>query len=238
MFSYDRELIDRYPTIRAGVIHATGLSNGQSPADLSDLYQREQRTRAALLGETSIAEIASITAWRRTFSGFGVKPTQYRNAAESLLRRLSKQGDVPSISLLVDLGNLISIRYALPVAFFDQTAVAGATTVRFADGSEAFTDLGSGESVNPEAGEVIFVDDAGRVSARRWCWRQSAQSATGPTTTDALVTIEGHHDAAAADVAAAVRDMAELLQTYQSQATLIVGELSPQSPSFDGLDQD
>lgn len=232
MFSYDPALIDRYPTIRAGVIYASGLSNGPSPPELTARYAEEQRQRVEFLAQTPIAEIASVSAWRRAFSGFGVKPTQYRNAAESLLRRLSKAGDVPNINLLVDLGNLISIRYALPVAFFDQASVTGATTVRFADGSESFMDLGSDESVNPEAGEVIFVDDTAQVSARRWCWRQSAQSATGPTTANALVTIEGHHDEAAADVSAAVGDMADLLQTYQSQATLVVGELSPHSPSF------
>jgi DNA/RNA-binding domain of Phe-tRNA-synthetase-like protein len=232
MFSYDPQVIDRYPTIRAGVIHATDLSNGASPPELADLYREEQRKKAAFLAETPIAEIPSIAAWRRAFSGFGVKPTQYRNAAEALLRRLSKAGDIPSINLLVDLGNFISIRYALPVAFFDQAAVTGATTVRFADGGEAFTDLGSGNSVHPEAGEVIFVDDAGQVSARRWCWRQSAQSATGPTTTDALVTVEAHHAEAAADVAAALNDAVGLLQIYQSQATVTMRELSPATPSF------
>lgn len=232
MFTYDPQVIDRFPTIRTGVIHATGLDNGASPPELINLYREEQRMRAAFLAETPIAEIPSIAAWRRAFSGFGVKPTQYRNAAESLLRRLSKAGDVPTINLLVDVGNLISIRYALPVAFFDQAKASGGTTVRFADGSEFFTDLGSSEPGHPEAGEVIFVDDAGQVSARRWCWRQSAQSATGPSTTNALVTVEGHHEDAAADVTAAVRDLAELLHAYQNQATVTIGTLSPDHPSF------
>ena len=39
-----------------------------------------------------------------------------RSAAEALLRRLTKQGSIPSINTLVDIGNLVSIRYALPVA--------------------------------------------------------------------------------------------------------------------------
>ena len=58
--------------------------------------------------------------------------------------------------------------------------MTGGTTVRFATGGETFTDLGSGERESPEPGEVIFVDEAGLVSARRWCWRQSAESASGP----------------------------------------------------------
>jgi len=30
MFAYDDTLAERYPMIRAGVVHATGLDNGQS----------------------------------------------------------------------------------------------------------------------------------------------------------------------------------------------------------------
>ncbi|HEU4832604.1 MAG TPA: phenylalanine--tRNA ligase beta subunit-related protein [Actinomycetota bacterium] len=46
----------------------------------------------------------------------------------------AKQGDIPSISTLVDIGNLVSIRYAVPVAVFDRAGVAGSITVRFATG--------------------------------------------------------------------------------------------------------
>ena len=40
--------------------------------------------------------------------------------------------------------------------------------------------------------------------ARRWCWRQSAEGATGPDTTAALFVVEAHHENAAADVDAAL----------------------------------
>jgi DNA/RNA-binding domain of Phe-tRNA-synthetase-like protein len=46
------------------------------------------------------------------FTRFGAKPTQYRCAAEALLRRLAKHGDISPINTLVDIGNLVSIRYA------------------------------------------------------------------------------------------------------------------------------
>ena len=89
----------------------------------------------------------------------------------ALLRRLTKQGSIPSINTLVDVGNLVSIRHALPVAVFDLASIAGGLTVRFAAGDESFTDLGSGSVESPEPGEVIFIDSAGHVAARRWCWR-------------------------------------------------------------------
>jgi DNA/RNA-binding domain of Phe-tRNA-synthetase-like protein len=215
VFGYDQAIIERFPTIQAGVVAATGLSNEPSTPDLLAAYRAEQRAVLERLATNAIAEHASIAAWRRVFSAFGAKPTQHRNAAEALLRRLYKQGDIPSISTLVDIGNLVSIRYAMPVAVFDRAKVAGSITVRFARGSEQFADLGSSESVHPEPGEVVFVDEAESVCARRWCWRQSAHSATGPTTREALIVVEGHHDTAERDVESAVADLVELLATHQ-----------------------
>ena len=89
--------------------------------------------------------------------------------------------------------------------------------------------------VAPHPGEVVFVDEAGAVSARRWCWRQSAQSATGPRTVEALFTVEGHHDRANEDVAAAARDLSGLLQRYQPDARSEMALLSPKDSCFVAL---
>jgi DNA/RNA-binding domain of Phe-tRNA-synthetase-like protein len=231
VFAYDSAIVDRFPTIRAGVVHATGLANGASPSGLLDAYRAEQREVADRLGRTAIADHASIAAWRRVFSSLGSKPTQYRNAAEALLRRLSKHGDIPSINTLVDIGNLVSIRYAMPVAVCDQATVVGSTTVRFATGAERFTDLGSSQTAHPEPGEVVFVDDDETVSARRWCWRQSAQSATSASTVEALVVIEGHHESAARDVELALADVQVLLAAHQPDSRTASYALSPEHPS-------
>ena len=97
---------------------------------------------------------------------------------------------------------------------FDLASIEGGLTVRSAGGTETFTDLGSGSVESPEAGEVIFIDDAGHVAARRWCWRQSAESASGEGATRVLVTVEGHHDDALRDVEVAVGDLERLLREH------------------------
>ncbi len=231
-FRYSREIIDRFPTIRGGVIYATGLTNTSTPPVLLEAFEGEQETVRQRLGDTPPSEIASLAAWRSAFSAFGVKPTQYRNAAEALLRRLSKQGSVPSINTLVDMASLVSLRYQLPVAVFDQHSVTGTTTVRFASGDEQFTDLGADSISHPEPGEVVFVDDDGLVSARRWCWRQSMQSAARSSTAEALITVEGQHSDAMAEVTTATNDLVGLLSEHQPQARLSSAILSPDSPQF------
>jgi DNA/RNA-binding domain of Phe-tRNA-synthetase-like protein len=232
LFRYDSEVVARFPTIVGGVLHAPGVTNGPAPDALVEAFRAEQAAVLARIGSTPLSELPSLAAWRRAFRAFGVDPTAYRSAAEALLRRLTKQGSVPSINTLVDIGNLVSIRHALPVAVFDLASVTGGLTVRLATGGETFTDLGSGERQAPEPGEVIFIDDAGRVAARRWCWRQSADSASSATTTDVLITVEGHHDGGRADVAAAVADLDALLRAYAGPTAVRTGIVDAAAPSF------
>lgn len=226
-FRYSSDVISTFPATCGGVIHARGLDNTISSRSFDERYSKEQARVSDQIGAMSLSEIPSLRAWRATFSGFGVKPTQYRSAAEALLRRLTKQGDIPSINPLVDLANLVSIRWQLPVAVFDQVLATGVTTVRFAEGSEEFTDLGSDAPTSPEPGEVVFVDEAGLVSARRWCWRQSDQSAARPTTVEVLITVEGQHPDAEADVAGATQDLLGLIAEYQPNAVVHSGLLLP-----------
>jgi len=119
----------------------------------------------------------------------------------------------------------------MPVAVVDRAGIAGSILVRLATGDEPFTDLGSSESVVPDPGEVVFVDDEGVVCARRWCWRQSAQSATGPITVDALIVVEGHHDDSGRDIEAALADLTSLLAVHQPGTQIESFVMSPTKPS-------
>jgi DNA/RNA-binding domain of Phe-tRNA-synthetase-like protein len=213
-FRYHPDIVVRFPSVVGGVILAHGISNGATPDSLLAAYQEEQRATLKRIGDTPLSQLASLSAWRGVMRGFGVDPTQYRTAAEALLRRLTKKGDIPSINMLVDLGNMISIRYALPVAIFDTRALQGAVTVHFADGSERYTTLGQSEVDHPQPGEVVFSDESKLVIARRWCWRQGEHSAAQLDTSSVIITTEAHHEGARDDITAALQDVYELLTRY------------------------
>ena len=218
-FQYHPDILSRYPQVVGGVLVSDGLVNGPTPASLKEGYHAEQQATIARIGDTPLSEINTLKAWRSAFRDFGVNPTRYRSAAEALLRRLTKKGDIPSINSIVDICNMVSIRYALPVAAFDRRELTGPITVKFADGSENFTPLFQKEYEHPEPGEVIFADNVGLVVARRWCWRQSDESATQIDTTSAVFTVESHHTAGETDIQSALDDLQELLMEY-------VGEIS------------
>jgi DNA/RNA-binding domain of Phe-tRNA-synthetase-like protein len=213
-FQYDSQILKRFPKLAGGALLGTGLKNGPPVDELRQIYQVEQQQALARIGSTPLSEIETLSAWRAAFRIFGVDPTQYRSAAEALLRRLTKKGDIPNINAVVDICNLVSIRYALPVAALDIRELEGVISVHFATGNEWFWPLGEAATEHPELGEVIFSDQAGRVFARRWCWRQSLESAVQENTQNVLFTIEAQHEGGKTMVDQALNDLRALLEKF------------------------
>jgi DNA/RNA-binding domain of Phe-tRNA-synthetase-like protein len=188
-------------------------------ARLTPFFQRAR----ARLSQSAESDLPEIAAWRRAYSQMGMKPTQYRAAAEALLRRFRKEDMLPQLHPLVDLCNAVSLAFALPVAVFDLDHVTTFLEVRHATGDEQYLAF-SGEIESPPAGEVIFADADGHAHARRWTFRQSRRSTVSPTTRRALIVSEALHSTASADVPALIetlaREIAAIWPAPMEQAVL------------------
>lgn len=232
-FRYSDPIIETFPNVFGGVLIGT-VQNSPSSEALKAAYSAEQQAVRERLANTPLSEVVSLKAWREAFRTFGVDPTKYRSAAESLLRRLTKKDEIPSINTLVDSGNLVSIRYGLPTAIVDVRDLGGdVLTVHFATGEEVFTPLGVETPEHPEVGEVVFTDTTGDAYARRWCWRQSARSAAREDTTQIIATIESHHVGGEKDVRNALRDLRALLEQY-AHFKGVDGTISKGQAAFSG----
>jgi len=134
---------------------------------------------------------AHIQSWREAYRAFGVKPQRTLCSVEALLKRLEKQGELPSINPIVDLYNQISIRYALPIGGEDIDAYFGQPRLVIAQGDEPFETNKEGSPCIDTAttGEVIWRDDHG-VTCRNWNWRQCTRTQITPATTNAWFVLE------------------------------------------------
>jgi DNA/RNA-binding domain of Phe-tRNA-synthetase-like protein len=205
-----------FPGLAAGVLAAEGVTPGADVEHRIDAYTAIAKARLAEAG--SEAELAEIQAWRRAFARLGLKPTRYRCAAESLLRRFRREGALPRLHPVVDLCNAVSLAFAVPVAAIDTARVDGGLVVRPAAGDEVYEAF-SGEVEHPEPGEVTFADEAGRAHARRWTHRQSGWSAVRPATTGVLVVAEALHPTAPEDVARLTATLAADLRALGCRVT-------------------
>ncbi len=226
-FHHADDLWRDFPTLVPAVLYAEGIT---ADRPVADRVAAHSATAAARLDGVTESELPEIQAWRRAFGRMGLKPTQYRCASESLLRRFRKEGRLPGIHPLIDLCNALSLAYAIPVAVFDLAEVAGDLTVRRATGEERYLTFG-GETEHPEPGEVIFADARGQAHARRWTNRQSGRSAVRPATGTVLVVAEALHDTAPADVPRLCTALAEELTAVWS-TTPVTAVLSRSAPGF------
>ena len=217
-----------FPQLVAGLILVEEVAlNTEVAPDLEPFLARARER----LGATTESELPEVAAWRRAYAQMGLKPTQYRSAAEALLRRFRREGTLPTLHPLVDLCNAVSLAYALPVAVFDLDGVDKFLEVRRAIGTEDYLAF-SGEVEHPEPEEVIFADGAAQVHARRWTFRQSRRSTVGEGTRRALIVSEGLHATAGEDVPALIRTLASSLPVLGAQ---VAGQtiLSAQAPRWD-----
>ena len=212
-----------FPALVPGALYAGGITADAAP-DLDDYIAIAK----ARLADGPESEFPEIQAWRRAFARMGLKPTQYRCAAESLLRRFRKEGSLPRLHPLVDLCNAVSLAFAVPVAVLDAAEIAWPLEVRYAAGDEGYLTFG-GETEHPAPGEVIFADRAGQAHARRWTNRQSGRSAVSAATGTVLIVAEALHEQAPSDVPELIKILAaEIARTWPATPqTAILTQADP-----------
>ena len=226
-FQHDDEIWRDFTSLAAGVLYCDKIV---PDAEVGEQVERFSAIAAARLEAGAESEFPEVQAWRRAFSAMGLKPTQYRCASESLLRRFRKEKSLPAIHPLVDLCNAVSMSFAIPLAVYDTASVDQYLTVRRATGDVTYLTF-SGETEAPEPGEVIFADAGGRAHARRWTNRQSSLSAIQPATSSVLIVAEGLHASAGADVPRLLGILAEeIARAWPTDARSAV--LSRSAPRF------
>ena len=222
-FRHTADIWQDFPQLVPGLLVVEDIQPGVDvEVRLQPWFERARQR----LGQGPESQLPEIGAWRRAYSQMGLKPTKYRSAAEALLRRFKREGDLPRLHPLVDLCNALSLAFALPVAVFDLAQVEGFLEVRRAGGNEKYLAF-SGAVETPPPDEVIFADEANHVHARRWTFRQSRQSTISAATSRVLIVSEGLHETAAEDVPTLIEALAAeitpLWSAPRQQAILTAG---------------
>jgi DNA/RNA-binding domain of Phe-tRNA-synthetase-like protein len=215
----DPAVTELRPDYTAVIIVGQGLRPGPGDA-ASDalLAAAEAEARKALAGG-GIADLKPVVAWQEAYRAFGAKPKRTRPSVEALLRRV--EAGLPRVDRLTDVYNAMSVRHLLPVGGEDLDRYSGPARLVRASGNEPFDTISDGQPVvgHPEAGEVIWRDDAG-VTCRAWNWRQCVRTRITGSTTRAIFILDGLGELGADALEAARRDLCEQLADLNPDARL------------------
>jgi DNA/RNA-binding domain of Phe-tRNA-synthetase-like protein len=232
-YSVDSKVFDLFPAFRRGVVIATQLNNQPGETNLGQLIVEASQ---ALLSQAGEPEPERISVWKDAYTKLGVDPNKNTPSIKFLYDQIHKGKPPRSISKLVDIMNLVSLRWMAPCGGDDLlTILPGDLRLGFAQGDETFAPLFKAAAVeSPTAGEVIyFTPQTKRVMCRRWTWRNADFSKITPETTDVAINIDIMTPPfSEEDVDTVLREIAGLLERHCGGRTAC-HTLSPAAPSFE-----
>ncbi|MGY1666622.1 B3/B4 domain-containing protein [Geodermatophilus sp. SYSU D00696] len=216
----DPAVFDLRPDYRALLLTADGLLGGPGDAVSERVLAAAEDDARRLLAGRSPEELPHPAAWREAYRAFGARPQRTRPSVEALLRRLDPDG-LPRIDRITDVYNAVSVAHLLPIGGEDRAAYAGPPRLVRAEGDEPFDTTAGGAAVveHPEAGEVVWRDDAG-VTCRRWNWRQCTRTRITTGTSSAVFVLDVLDPLTDDDATAAADALTEALLATSPDATV------------------
>ena len=177
------------PDYRVLLLAVDGIVPGPGDQDSGALLQAAEAAAREALDGGPAEQLPHVAAWREAYRAFGAKPQRTRNSLEALLRRAAS--GLPRVNRLTDVYNAVSVLHQIPLGGEDLTRYAGPPRLVRAVGDELFDTVADGIAVteHPEAGEVVWCDDAG-VTCRRWNWRQARRTQLREDTSTALFILD------------------------------------------------
>ena len=226
------KIFEDYPSFRRGIVIAKNLDNQDHSQELEEMLNRAVSRAAQAPIDLKTDPLA--TAWNDAHRQFGSNPNKFPPAHCALLKRVQKPGTrMPFINKVVTIMNINSIQDKTPVGGDDVVRANGSLELRYADGSESFTPLGSPDkSEHPVSGEVIYlVPESNEVMCRRWNWRNGHHTRIAEDTRVIVMNIDCLGEESE-ERALATRDrVAQMLEAY-CQAEVTTTLLSPSQPSY------
>lgn len=197
------------PLLRIGVLRADPVRNGPAGAGLLAEIGESVRHLATEHAGKPPGEIEGLARARKLYRAFGIDPTSTRPASEALLRRVLQGKPFPAINAAVDVSNLCSVSFLLPIGLYDAGKIRGRVSLRRGRPDESYA--GIRKDAVHLGGRPTLADDEGPFGNPT---SDSLRTSVGPETTALLMVIFGPSDLPAATMGAHVEFARERLARH------------------------
>ncbi len=126
------------------------------------LLEEQNRVKQIFTIE-SIVQDPGVVESRRIFKLLGLDPARYRPSQEALLRRIVQDKSIASINSGVDVNNLLSIRYRVPMGLYDAQKIVGNPVMKVGSANNVYAAL-NGREVQCE-NKLILCDHQGPIGS-------------------------------------------------------------------------
>ncbi|ABW02028.1 B3/4 domain-containing protein [Caldivirga maquilingensis] len=182
-------LSDLELSMAVGVV--VGINNRVNSPELSKIISDVEDDVRKTMSIESLKNDELIRLYRNFYWRLGIDPTKQRPAQEALIRRILKGDGLPRINPLVDIGNVASVKYKVPVGLYDLRKIGQVDYIvlrRAADG-ELFTPLGS-PKMELTRNQIVLATNDGRI-LHVYPYRDSELTKVDEFTSDVLIIVAG-----------------------------------------------
>ena len=213
IFRVDDGVLSAFPGVNIGVLIGRGVAVGEPGPDLEGFKSAVIEEAVESFASGSVTSHPYVSSWRAMYRGFRGKPGDYRPSAEALIRRVVRGRGIPGINTAVDTYNAVSVRHRIPMGGFDLGHVEGAIALRFSEGGETFTAIGSSDPEETYQGEVVYADGA-RILTRRWNHRDCDETKITEETSSFIMFVDGSTEIPLEAVEGALGDLESQLARF------------------------
>ncbi len=150
---------ERIPHLKLGLLQASNVRVSKHCPEFETYFQTLSNYLHAHFAEQPLSSNTIVGHVRRMYRKIGWEPTRYRPSSEALARRILQGKPLYRIFNLVDLGNLVSARFHLPMGLYDRDQISGEILVDVGKAGEAYQGI-SKEEIHAE-GKLILRDEKG-----------------------------------------------------------------------------
>ena len=187
------EIFEKQPNLIIGVVALEILDIVSSAEEIKVLLSDATTQQRQALTGRQIKDLPEFDIYHAAMRNFGINPSRKLMSIEALLTRISKGGDLPEISPVVDLANSISLQYHVPIGAHDIDSLSDDLEIRFVTPTDVFEDSEGlpGSEFDPQ--ELVYASGSS-IRTRRWIWRQMPAGKLAENVKKVVFPIDGFTD--------------------------------------------
>ena len=179
-----------------------------------DTYKTKHLTKLkGTYNAETVAKDPILIGYRQLHEKVGRSNRQFTCSSETLVKSFLRRGEIPSINLVVDIYNLVSLETRLSIGAHDVCKLYGDVVLRLGKGDETFVPLGKSEPESILQGEYCYMDSPDRVICRLDC-RQADETKVTAQSNECLYVVEGNEHTSCDQLDNAARHLIDLTKRY------------------------
>lgn len=214
LFKIAKNIFNDYPGLKIGIVLAININNEKENKEIEELFKKTQKKIKDSFTTKNLGQYPFILSWRDAYRKFGAKPKDHLSSIENLTKKILDGGELKSVNNLVDIYNMISLKYLIPAGGEDLDTIKGDIQLTLANENEPKVKLlGEKEERSPLQGEVIYKDEVGAL-VRRWNWKEAERTKLTKQTKNAFFVLEGLPPITDEIIKTATNELANLIKKY------------------------